>query len=93
MIVIGSGRARSAGLVIDASRVPGREWQWNHGPWGHDGVHTHDGKLEWFAFRQDEGEVARTSQSFESFLTDGARHAAPAEVLEDLQVLVMSAVR
>ncbi|MFT7625687.1 MAG: hypothetical protein ACI9WU_004878 [Myxococcota bacterium] len=81
----------SAGRVLD-DRVPGREWSWNHGPWGHDGVHTHQGTLEWFAARPDDPDGGgATAQTYESFLQDGPRHPAPADVLEDLQTLLRTA--
>jgi len=81
-------------IIIDHSRIPGKEWKWNENEIGFEGVHTNDGCLKWFIFRfAHNGNTLAIEQTFEDYLRDGPlKESIPADVMIELYNDIMNAV-
>ena len=75
----------------DAVIIPAHDWQWERCQLGHNGVHTHAGKLTWYTHRHNphDGGGGALEQTYAEFARNGPPYglAVPAEVLAGLQAL------
>ncbi len=76
------------------SKIPGKDWQWNHNSWEggyrYDGVHTFEGCLLWYTetYPAYAGGGAY-EQSFTDFLKNGpAMSDVPKEIIDEIYELL-----
>src|SRR5205085_1735779 len=86
-------------IKVRKNNVAGKEWKFNQGNEGYQGVHTFNHELVWyFVYNKPHGFlikslVKKKRQSFEHFLGSGPKNnACPVDVLMDLYEVVVNAI-
>jgi hypothetical protein len=82
-------------IKLKKKKVEGRDWTWNRNKYGHEGVHTYEGKLVWYSHKENPHAGGGASeQTFEDFLRNGpCGTGAPEKVVKELKALLKKYVK